>query len=151
MIKKMVARGGIEPPTRGFSVRRPFKKLADFTGKILTQIIDDTQVNALRFVLVESIDAAVRMNFGVIDSDQDRIYTGPDLFGNGISYGRYLYGIRHVYGEAFKLWSREAVIDDSFTLVCTWQFWQSQKEKYTTCGVLRWEQGDMVLDAQYVQ
>ena len=78
-------------------------------------------------------------------------FHGPDLFGNGISYGRYLYGIRHVYGEAFKLWSREAVIDDSFTLVCTWQFWQSQKEKYTTCGVLRWEQGDMVLDAQYVQ
>ncbi len=78
-------------------------------------------------------------------------FHGPGMFGNAISYGRYLYGIRHVYGEAFKLWSREAVVDDDYTMVATWLFLQSQKEKYMTCGILRWEQGDMVLDAQYVE
>ena len=77
-------------------------------------------------------------------------YHGPDMFGNGISYGRYLYSIRHVYGEAFKLWSRETQVDDNFTYVCAWQFMQSQKEKYTTFGVLRWEQGDLVLGANYI-
>ncbi len=78
-------------------------------------------------------------------------FHGPDMYGNAMSYGRYLYAVRHVYGEAFKLWSREVMIDEDFTQVCTWRFLQSQKEKYTTCGVLRWEQGDMLLDAQYVE
>jgi hypothetical protein len=78
-------------------------------------------------------------------------YHGPDLFGNGFSYGRYLWSTRHVYGKAYKLWSREAVVDDNYTHVCTWRFLQSQKELYTTFGTLHWEEGDMVLDAQYVE
>lgn len=77
-------------------------------------------------------------------------YHGPDLFGNGISYGRYLFSIRHVYGEPCKLWSREVTVDDDFTLVCVWQFLQSHKEKYTCYGMLRWEPGAMLLDAQHV-
>lgn len=78
-------------------------------------------------------------------------FHGPDLFGNGMAYGRYLYATRHVYGEAFKLWSREVVVDDDFTTVCSWQFLQSQKEKYTTFGVLHWEQGKNLLKASYVE
>jgi hypothetical protein len=77
-------------------------------------------------------------------------FHGPDIFGNGISYGRYLYSIRHIYGHAHKIWSRETIIDDDYTMVAAWQFMESQKEKYMTFGVLNWEQGDMVLDAQYV-
>ena len=77
-------------------------------------------------------------------------FHGPDMFGNGISYGRYLYSTRHSYGESFKLWSREAVVDDNYTTVCTWQFLESQKEKYMTFGTLKWEEGDLVLDALYV-
>lgn len=76
-------------------------------------------------------------------------YHGPDLFGNGLSYGRYLYSTRHVYGEAFKLWSREAQIDDE-TYVCTWRFLSSQKEQYTTFGALKWNQEELVLGANYV-
>lgn len=77
-------------------------------------------------------------------------YHGPDLFGNGKSYGRYLYSIRHVFGEASKMWSREAVVDDKGTQVCVWQFLESQKEKYTTFGVLHWEAGENVLAPTYV-
>ncbi|WGL16820.1 hypothetical protein PVT68_00630 [Microbulbifer bruguierae] len=78
-------------------------------------------------------------------------YHGPDMFGNGMSYGRYLYSVRHVFGQAYKLWSRETQVDEDYTLVCAWQFMQSQKEQYTTFGVLRWEEGDLVLGAQYVE
>lgn len=76
-------------------------------------------------------------------------YHGPDLYGNGHSYGRYLWSTRHVYGKALKLWSREAQIDAN-TYVCTWRFLQSQKEQYTTCGVLRWEESELVLGANYI-
>ena len=78
-------------------------------------------------------------------------FHGPDMFGNGFSYGRYLYSTRHSYAESFKLWSREAVVDSNYTQVCTWQFLESQKEKYMTHGTLTWEEGDEVLGAQYVE
>ena len=78
-------------------------------------------------------------------------FHGPDMYGNGKSYGRYLYSIRHVFGEAFKLWSRETVLDDDYTMVCAWQFLASQKEQYTTFGVLRFEPGENVLAASYVE
>jgi hypothetical protein len=78
-------------------------------------------------------------------------FHGPDLFGNGKSYGRYLYSIRHVYGEAYKMWSREAVVDEDHSMVCCWQFLKSQKELYTTFGVLRFEPGENVLAASYVE
>ncbi len=78
-------------------------------------------------------------------------FHGPDLFGNGKSYGRYLYSVRHVYGEALKIWSRETVVDDDHTLVCVWQFLASQQEQYTTFGVLRFEPGENVLAATYVE
>ena len=77
-------------------------------------------------------------------------FHGADMFGNGKSYGRYLYSIRHVFGEALKLWSREVVVDEDYTMVCAWQFLESQKEQYTTFGVLRFEPGENVLAATYV-
>lgn len=77
-------------------------------------------------------------------------FHGPDIFGNGMSYGRYLYSVRHVVGEPVRLWSRETLVDDDYTLVCVWQFIESQKEKYTTFGVLRWQDDGLLLDAQYI-
>ena len=77
-------------------------------------------------------------------------FHGPEMFGNGKSYGRYLYSIRHVYGRAQKMWSREVVVDDDYTMVCAWQFLESQKERFTTFGVLRFEPGENVLAATYV-
>jgi hypothetical protein len=35
-------------------------------------------------------------------------------------------------------------------MVCAWQFLESQREKYMTFGVLRWEQGDNVLAPNYL-
>ncbi|MBP6682608.1 MAG: hypothetical protein KA159_04790 [Halioglobus sp.] len=77
-------------------------------------------------------------------------FHGPDLHGNGKSYGRYLYAIRHVFGQAYKIWSRETVVDENFTMVCVWQFISSLKEQYTSFGVLRFEPGENVLAAKYI-
>ena len=77
-------------------------------------------------------------------------FHGPDLYGNGKSYGRYLYAIRHVFGQSYKIWSRETVVDEDYTLVCVWQFLKSQQEQYTTFGVLRFEPGENVLAASYI-
>ncbi|MCB1729252.1 MAG: hypothetical protein KDI21_02130, partial [Halieaceae bacterium] len=37
--------------------------------------------------LMDRFEIGARMEFGVIDSDQDRIYTGPDFVGSGRPYG----------------------------------------------------------------
>jgi hypothetical protein len=95
---------------------------------------------------------------GVIDKrykflryrDQYRhAFEGPDLYGNGIAYGRPLYTSQHFYGEALKIRGREFLIDDDYTLSAVWHFFQSDKSKWMTFGVLKWEEGEQVLKARY--
>ncbi len=66
-------------------------------------------------------------------------YEGPDIFGNGIGYGRALYTSQHFVGEAFKIKGREFLIDDQYTLSAVWQFYRSDSLQYTTFGVLTWQ------------
>ena len=42
------------------------------------------------------------------------------------------------------------MVDEDYTTVCAWQFIESQKEQYMTFGVLRFEPGENVLQASYV-
>ena len=74
----------------------------------------------------------------------------PDLFGNGIAYGRYLYSTLHRRGEAMRLETRDTLIDRDYTLVVNWNYFHSQKRKYTTHGVLRWTPGEEILGPQFV-
>jgi hypothetical protein len=67
-------------------------------------------------------------------------YEGPDVYGNGIGYGRALYTTQHFYGESLKIKGREFLIDDQYTMSVVWQFAKSDKQVYTTFGVLNWEQ-----------
>ena len=96
---------------------------------------------------------------GVIDSDMTfertrdhnhHQYHGPDLFGNGIAYGRYLYSVMHAYGEATRIETRETLIDRDYTLVVNWNYLHSQRRKYTTHGVLRWQPGEEILGPQFL-
>ena len=66
-------------------------------------------------------------------------FDGPDVFGNGIAYGRALYTSQHFYEQALKIKGREFIIDDNFTMSVVWQFLGSDKMQYTTFGVLKWE------------
>ena len=78
-------------------------------------------------------------------------FHGPDAYGNGMSFGRYLYARNHFFGEAATLDSRETLIDDEFSLCCYWQFKKSQREQFNTFGVLEWEAGENVLQPNYVE
>ena len=67
-------------------------------------------------------------------------YDGPDIYGNGIAYGRALYTKQHFYGEAVKIQGREFIIDDDLNMSVVWQFFDSDRRKYTSFGLLTWEE-----------
>jgi hypothetical protein len=69
-------------------------------------------------------------------------FEGPDIFGNGIAYGRALYTSQHFYGKALKIKGREFLLDDDNNLSVVWQFMASDRMLYTTFGVLSWQQAD---------
>jgi hypothetical protein len=78
-------------------------------------------------------------------------FHGPDLFGNGIAYGRYLYSTQHLYGEATRIECRDVLVNnDDKTLVVNWNYFYSQQRKYTTHGVLNWEEGDEILGPRFI-
>ncbi|MCA9949895.1 MAG: hypothetical protein KDE48_09625 [Anaerolineales bacterium] len=76
-------------------------------------------------------------------------FEGPDVFGNGIAYGRSLYTSQHFYGEALKIRGREFIIDDDFTMSVVWDWLASDKRQYISFGLFKWEQGEQVLKASY--
>ncbi|GLP96410.1 hypothetical protein [Paraferrimonas sedimenticola] len=73
------------------------------------------------------------------------------MYGNGRSYGRYLWSVQHLHGEAFKIRSRDAIIDDENSICSIWQIYKSGKEALTAFGVLEWTETEQVLKAQYVK
>ncbi|HUN24186.1 MAG TPA: hypothetical protein PK299_13735 [Anaerolineales bacterium] len=76
-------------------------------------------------------------------------FEGPDVFGNGIAYGRPLYTSQHFYREALKLKTRDFFFDDEYSLSAVWDWLASDKRQYMTFGVLRWTAGEEVLTAHY--
>ncbi len=115
--------------------------------------INYTPITLLRARMDVTIEGVINRKFSYERSrdHNHHQYHGPDVYGNGIAYGRYLYSVQHFYGEASKFWSRDVKIDNDNTLCSMWQFYDSQQEKYTTFGVLDWTEGDKVLTAQYVE
>lgn len=110
-------------------------------------------------VSLTSADVRVQLS-GVIDrsfsyrrsrTNQVHRFEGPDVFGNGRAYGRYLWSTQHFYGEALKIKSRDTLLDDKGTLCAIWNFYAGGKEQYTAFGVLDWHPGEQVLNARYVQ
>lgn len=142
----------------------PVKHRGTWTGEMAVytpdqQFVGTNQVR-IDYTPLDLVRARVEVKIsGVVDREYAYVrsrdanhhqYHGPDAFGNGMSFGRYLYSRKHFFGQAARLDSRETLIDDRFSLCCYWQFFQSQREQYNTFGVLDWEAGDNVLTAQYV-
>ena len=79
-------------------------------------------------------------------------YEGTEAVGNGISYGRFLYSTKHMYGEAYKIKSRDTMlIDEGGALAVVWNFYKSDREHCVAFGVLDWTSSGNALDAQYVE
>ena len=78
-------------------------------------------------------------------------FEGPDVWGNGRGYGRYLFSTQHFFGEPFKLRARDTLIDDRNSLCVVWQFHEGNKERFTAFGVLEFEPGANVLGARHAE
>ena len=76
-------------------------------------------------------------------------FSGPDVFGNGLAYGRALYTSQHFYGEALKIRGREFIVDDQYSLSVVWDWLAGDKRQYMTFGLFTWEPGEVVLGAVY--
>lgn len=76
-------------------------------------------------------------------------FEGPDAFGNGMSYGRYLWSVKHFYGESFKLRSRETLISAGHDLAVVWRFLKSDREHMTVFGCLDWKPSGATIEARY--
>jgi len=115
--------------------------------------IEHTPLNLLHSRQDITIEGVVNRKFSALRTrNKNRYqYHGPDAFGNGTTYGRYLYSTRHFINEPAYMWSREVSIDKNGTLVCAWQFFDSGKPLYMTHGVLKWTQGEEVFAANYVE
>ena len=141
----------------------PVKQSGTWSGELETynadqELVGHTQVR-MNYTPLSLLRARTSATFkGVIDrsftyerSRNGNVHTfeGPDVWGNGRGYGRYLWSTQHFYGEAFKLRGRETLLDDKHSLCVVWQFFASSKEQYTVFGVLDWTPGDDVLQARY--
>lgn len=76
-------------------------------------------------------------------------FDGPDLYGNGMSYGRALFTSQHLHGEALKIRGREFLIDSNYTLCVAWQWFASDKPRWTSFGLLHWQPGEEVLKPRH--
>ena len=99
-----------------------------------------------------TISGALQRRFSFQRSHNGAVhkFEGPDAWGNGRAYGRYLFSTQHFYGVAEKLRARDAIIDDEFTICAVWQLYAGNKEVQTLFGVLEWTPGETVLAARYV-
>ena len=115
-------------------------------------VIDYTPQTLLSARLDTTISGVIEREYSCLRSHSgaSHKFEGPDTWGNGRSYGRYLFSTQHFYGEPFKLKARDTLIDDKFSLCVVWQFYTGNKETYTAFGVLEWEPGETVLQARYV-
>ena len=117
-----------------------------------TITIEHTPLTLLRSCVDVTIAGALERKYSCQRArvENHHTYEGPDVFGNGIAYGRYLYSVQHFHGEAYKLRSRETLLyDNDGALAIVWNFYKSGCEDYVLFGVLDWEAGDDVIEPQY--
>jgi len=132
----------------------PSKKSGEWSGQMMVYgpdqqaigmnkvHIDYQPLDLLRSEMNVSISGVFekKYKFNRYRRSNRHFFEGPDVFGNSFGYGRALYTSQHFYGEALKIKGREFLIDDNFTLSVVWQFYQSDRMKYTTFGVLTWSE-----------
>lgn len=115
-------------------------------------VIDYTPVNLTRATMHVKTTGVVEEEY-TFERTRDHNhhqFHGPDLFGNGMAYGRYLYSVQHLYGKAARIETRDTLINEENTMVVNWNYFYSQQRKYTTHGVLRWEEGDEILGPRFI-
>ncbi len=123
----------------------------EFVGKCQVNI-DYQPLTLTRAKVTVTLSGVIEKTYSYERSRVNNVhqFEGPDVFGNGRAYGRYLWSTQHFVGKALKVKSRDTLIDDNFTQCCVWQFYQSHKEQFTLFGVLDWTVTENKLEARYL-
>jgi hypothetical protein len=67
-------------------------------------------------------------------------FDGPDVWGNGMTYGRVLYTSQHAAGDIWKIKGREFLLDlDTRELVVAWEHFDGDRLTHVVHGLLSWE------------
>lgn len=67
-------------------------------------------------------------------------FCGPDVFGNGLAYGRALFISQHFAGAPLRITGREFLLDAQYTLANVWMVHRSNRLAFILFGVLRWRE-----------
>jgi hypothetical protein len=104
--------------------------------------IDYSPIDLLTARQTITLSGAWDARFEVVRARQGNRHTfhGPDLYGNGMSFGRALYTSLHAMGQAIKIKGREFLIDDGYTLCNVWQVYRSDKLMLNIFGALDWSE-----------
>lgn len=98
-------------------------------------------INLLRAQVNVTISGVINRRYSFTRHRNNNLHAfeGPDIYGNGIGYGRALYTSQHFTGESLKIKGREFLFDDQNSMSAVWQFYKSDSLQYTTFGVLEWQ------------
>ena len=141
----------------------PFKHAGEWTGSLYVyssdqNLLGEEQVS-IQYIPQTLLRASSTVQtHGILNHQYEFVrhrnghrhaFEGPDMYGNGMGYGRALYTTQHLYGKAVRIRGREFIIDDHFTMSVVWQIFESGRPKYTAFGVLKWTEGEQVLKERY--
>ncbi|GLP95510.1 hypothetical protein [Paraferrimonas sedimenticola] len=115
-------------------------------------VIEHKPVNMLHAEQTVTIEGVINRKFKSlrVRKDNNCQYLGPDVYGNGTGFGRYMFAQRHFFGESGHLFSREIIVNDNKDMACVYQFYASGQPVYMTYGLLRWTEKELVLGAEYL-
>lgn len=139
----------------------PFKEAGRWSGNLTVYGADQKHVGSAEAVIDyrprDLLHAAVQMkvtgaielagSFGRGRVGHRHVFEGPDVFGNGIAYGRALYTTKHFYRRALKIRGREFLLGSDYGLAVVWHVYASDRLKHVVFGTLKWEPSERVLQA----
>ncbi len=104
--------------------------------------IEHRPLDLTRAEQVVTITGAIERSWRVTRNREGNLTTfhGPDAWGNGRTYGRAMYPIYHLLGDAQKVKGREFLVDaDTGELSVVWQFVTGEVLDHAAFGLLTWE------------
>ena len=114
-------------------------------------VLDYRPLDLLRAEVDLSLTGAEELEARFVRARSGNRHTfhGPQLYGNGFSYGRALYTSQHVKGSSVRIEGREFIIDDDWTMSLVWKIHRHGVLDKVVFGSVTWTAGEKVLSAQY--
>jgi len=141
----------------------PFKREGSWVGTMQVYTADQELLGEAEVTIaykpIDLLKAEVKLSAtGAITLDATYVrarngyhhtFQGPDVFGNGMAYGRALYTTQHFINSSTRIEGREFIIDDDWSKSIVWTVHQHGRPSHTLFGLFKWSPGEDVLKAQY--